>query len=87
VIRAWYDAYCLKNKKGAEQILRSFEIHLFPKIGNLPHDIASLHDWLEVLEPISDRLPGIADRLLVMQSRLTYGLSKESWWRIGLYPI
>ncbi|KAB0554566.1 tyrosine-type recombinase/integrase [Pantoea stewartii] len=65
VIRAWYDTYCLKNKKGAEQILRSFEIHLFPKIGNLPHDIASLHDWLEVLEPISDRLPGIADRLLV----------------------
>lgn len=64
-IRAWYAAYCIKNKKGADQILRSFEIHLFPKIGSIPHDAASLHDWLEVLEPLSEKLPGITDRLLV----------------------
>lgn len=65
VIRAWYDAYCLKNKKGADQILRSFEIHLFPKIGKLPHDTASLHDWIEVLEPLSEKSPGIAERVLI----------------------
>lgn len=65
VIMAWYDAYCLKNKKNSDQILRSFELHLFPKIGSIPHDAATLHDWLEVLEPISGKLPGIADRLLI----------------------
>ncbi|EAO0751171.1 tyrosine-type recombinase/integrase [Salmonella enterica] len=65
VIRTWFDVYCLKNKKGADQIIRSFEIHLFPRIGGMPHDAASLHDWLEVLEPLSVKLPGIADRLLV----------------------
>lgn len=65
VIISWYEAYCLKNKKGANQILRSFEIHLFPKIGKIQHDAASLHNWLDVLEPISKRSPGIADRLLI----------------------
>lgn len=65
VIRRWHSAYCVKNKKGADQILRSFELHLFPKIGNMPHDITKLHDWLEVLEPLSERLAGIADRLLI----------------------
>ncbi|EGE8498956.1 tyrosine-type recombinase/integrase, partial [Escherichia coli] len=65
VIRAWYEAYCVKNKKGSEQILRSFELHLFSKIGNIPHDTATLHDWLEVLEPLSTKTPAIADRLLI----------------------
>ena len=65
VIRAWYEAYCVKNKKGSEQILRSFELHLFSKIGNIPHDAATLHDWLEVLEPLSTKTPAIADRLLI----------------------
>ncbi|EIL1431076.1 integrase family protein, partial [Escherichia coli] len=65
VIRAWYEAYCVKNKKGSEQILRSFELHLFSKIGSIPHDAATLHDWLEVLEPLSTKTPAIADRLLI----------------------
>lgn len=65
VIRAWYAAYCVKNKKGSEQILRSFELHLFSKIGSIPHDVATLHDWLEVLEPLSTKTPAIADRLLI----------------------
>lgn len=65
VIRAWYEAYCVKNKKGSEQILRSFELHLFSKIGNIPHDAATLHDWLEVLEPLSTKTPAIVDRLLI----------------------
>ena len=69
VIRAWYEAYCVKNKKGSEQILRSFELHLFSKIGNIPHDAATLHDWLEVLEPLSTKTPAIADRLLINAKR------------------
>lgn len=64
-IRAWFDGYCSKNKKGADQIMRSFELHLFPKIGRFPHDELSLHSWLEVLEPLSEKLPGIANRLLI----------------------
>ncbi len=36
VIRARYEAYCVKIKKGSEQILRSFELHLFSKNREYP---------------------------------------------------
>jgi len=34
--RKWHDSYCLENKKLAHEILRSFEIHIFPVLGMLP---------------------------------------------------
>ena len=36
LFRQWYEAYCKKNKKGHHDILRSFELHVFPVIGKLP---------------------------------------------------
>lgn len=65
VVMSWYDGYCEKNKKSPEQIKRSFEIHVFPKIGDLPHDQATLHVWLTVLEKLADKYPGIGERILV----------------------
>lgn len=65
VIKEWHKAYCIKNKKGADQIIRSFEIHVFPKLGVRPHDMTSLHDWLDILEPLAQKTPGIADRVLI----------------------
>lgn len=65
VIISWYDGYCAKNKTSPEQIKRSFEIHIFPKIGKLPHENATLHVWLSVLESLSEKSPGICERILV----------------------
>ncbi|PHM37134.1 tyrosine-type recombinase/integrase [Xenorhabdus innexi] len=65
IIRKWHEAYCVKNKKDAVGILRSFELHVFPKIGNRPHSLTTLHDWLELLEGLSTHSESIADRVLI----------------------
>lgn len=63
--RQWYDAYCQKNKKGHHDILRSFELHVFPVIGKLPAEQVSLHEWLNLLEKHATARPGIAERILI----------------------
>lgn len=65
LFRQWYEAYCRKNKKGHHDILRSFEIHVFPVIGKLPAEKVSLHEWLKLLEKHAALRPGIAERILI----------------------
>ncbi|OPF64402.1 site-specific integrase [Hydrogenophaga sp. H7] len=65
LFRQWYDAYCQKNKKGHHDILRSFELHVFPVIGKLPAEQVSLHEWLNLLEKHATVRPGIAERILI----------------------
>lgn len=65
LFRQWYAAYCTKNKKGHHDILRSFELHVFPVIGKLPAEQVSLHQWLDLLEKQAEVRPGIAERILV----------------------
>lgn len=69
----WYDAYCVTNKKGHVEIRRSFEIHVFPKLGDLPLADISLHSWLSLLEDMtkgSKAIPRIAERILVNAKQL-----------------
>lgn len=66
----WYESYCIKNKKGHKDIKRSFEIHIFPKIGNLPAEKITLHAWLDILEELAKKTPAIAERLLVNSKQL-----------------
>lgn len=61
----WYETYCIKNKKGHAEIKRSFEIHVFPRIGKLPAEKVTLHEWLDILESLAEKKPAIAERLLV----------------------
>lgn len=63
--RRWYEKYCSKHKKGHHEILRSFELHVFPRIGKLPAEEATLHAWLEVLEEQAEKRPAICERILV----------------------
>ena len=65
LFRQWYEAYCQKNKKGHHDILRSFEIHVFPVIGKLPVAQVSLHEWLNLLEKHAALRPGIAECILI----------------------
>lgn len=65
LFRQWYEAYCQKNKKGHHDILRSFELHVFPVIGKLPAEQVTLHEWLNLLEKHATQRPGIAERILI----------------------
>lgn len=64
LIREWHARYCEMNKVGAAEILRSFELHVFPAIGNLPADSTGLIQWMDLLEPLADVKPRIAERVL-----------------------
>ena len=62
--RKWYESYCVSNKSMHKEILRSFEIHVFPEIGSLPADRTSTHTWLSLIEKLADSRPSIAERIL-----------------------
>ncbi|MEH6400994.1 site-specific integrase [Pantoea agglomerans] len=64
VIRTWLEKYAVENKPEHHDVLRSFEIHLFPWLGNVPHEDAPIHMWLNVLEPLARKKPSITIRLL-----------------------
>ena len=60
----WHEAYCIQNKSQHADVLRSFQIHVFPSIGSLPADKTSVHTWLTLIEPLVDTVPSIAKRIL-----------------------
>lgn len=64
LVREWYTRYCEPNKVGASDILRSFELHVFPKIGSLPADETGLRQWMDLLERLAEQKPRIAERVL-----------------------
>lgn len=64
LIRCWWEKSLKAKQVNAEQILRSFEIYLFPHIGLLPHDETNIHVWLSVIEDLSKKAPSIAGRIL-----------------------
>ncbi len=64
VIREWWEK-SLKNKQvNAKQILRTFEIHVFPKIGSIPHNETDLYLWLSLVEDVVKVYPAIAGKIL-----------------------
>ncbi|MBI2234165.1 MAG: site-specific integrase [Micavibrio aeruginosavorus] len=78
LFRQWYESYCKKNKKGHHDVLRSFELHVFPRIGNLPAGKVSLHEWLDLLEKHAAVRPGIADRILTnAKQMLKWGVKRR----------
>lgn len=64
VMREWDRVYAQSSIKNAQQIMRSFELHVFPKIGHLQHDSVSTHVWIELIEGVLKKTPGIARRIL-----------------------
>ena len=64
LVREWYVRYCEPNKVGASNILRSFELHVFPAIGSLPADETGLRQWMDLLERLAEHKPRIAERVL-----------------------
>lgn len=64
VIREWDRVYAQSNIKISDQIMRTYELHVFPKIGHLPHDNVNSHVWIELIEGVLKKSPGIARRIL-----------------------
>jgi integrase len=60
----WYTADCMLSVKRHEEIHRTFDIHVFPTVGDLPAEGLTLHHWLHLLEPLSAAKPAIAERVL-----------------------
>lgn len=65
LLRQWYDGYCIKNKKKHAGVLRSFELYIFPSIGAYEHESTGLHHWLEIIEPLAQKSPAMAERVLI----------------------
>ncbi len=74
----WYESYCRKNKKNHIEILRSFELHVLPKLGSLPASEITLHSWLSLLEDHAQTRPGITDRILTNTKQvLKWGVKRQ----------
>ena len=61
----WYQGYCKKNKVAHLEHMRSYEIHLKPKLGKLIAENITRPVYLEVLNPLVETYPYIAERLIV----------------------
>ncbi len=78
LFRQWYESYCKRSKKGHHEILRSFELYVFPVIGRLPAESVTLHEWLALLEERAQITPGIADRILInARQMLKWGVKRR----------
>ncbi len=78
LFRLWYEKYCKTAKKGHHEVLRTFELYVFPKIGKLPAQEVTLHHWLELLEAQAKLRPHIAERILVnAKQMLKFGLKRK----------
>ncbi|CDH31742.1 tyrosine-type recombinase/integrase [Xenorhabdus bovienii] len=73
LIRDWWKTTMQGLKVRADDILRSFEIYVFPKIGKLPHDEVTLHVWLSLIEDVAKEVPSIGNRIL------TYSKKAHKW--------
>lgn len=58
VYRLWHDKFAAQSKAAASEILRSFELHVFPEIGHLPADETDTPRWMVLLESIRDGKTG-----------------------------
>lgn len=76
--RTWHEKYAVENKKIALEILRSFELYVFPKLGDLPADKITIHEWLDLLERHTKKSPSIAERILNNTKQcLSWGVKRQ----------
>lgn len=70
LVRLWFVSFAQEKKQSWKDHLRSFEIHVFPKmddlpaLGELPARSLTMAIWLERLEAIAENSFSIADRIL-----------------------
>lgn len=76
--KQWHEKYCLREKAQAEDILRTFELYVFPTVGALPADDITLHTWLELFETHVFKSESITERMLVNAKQcLEWGIKRK----------
>lgn len=63
LFREWHAMVCIQ-KETAGQILRTFELHVFPKLGKYPAHQLTLHNWLTVLDRLAQGYSEITRRVI-----------------------
>lgn len=63
LFREWHAMVCIQ-KSSADQVLRTFELHVFPKLGKYPADQLSMHNWLTVLDRLAEGYTEITKRVI-----------------------
>lgn len=63
--RQWYRSDCEGRITNDKAILRSFELHVFPKYGHLPANQVTPRLWYDLLEQLSKSIPGVTNRILI----------------------
>ena len=63
LFREWHSIVCIQ-KESAGQVLRSFELHVFPKLGKYPAHQLTLHNWLTVLDRLAQGYSEITRRVI-----------------------
>lgn len=63
LFREWHAMVCVQ-KETSDQILRSFELHVFPKLGKYPAHQLTLHNWLTVLDRLAQGYTEITRRVI-----------------------
>ncbi len=64
LFRMWHVQYCQPKKVNAHEILRTFEIYVFPVIGELPGEEVTMQHWLPILDAQAKEHPAICERIL-----------------------
>ncbi|NQZ54152.1 MAG: integrase arm-type DNA-binding domain-containing protein [Piscirickettsiaceae bacterium] len=70
VVREWYAKECTKDSKAHKQILRSYEIHVFPIIGKQAVKAMTSREWITIIEDVAKLRPQIASRLLTQTKKV-----------------
>ena len=89
VIREWFDRYLSKRRKRVEPIVKRFERHVFPAIGDLPAEQTERRHWLKIFDGlVDDGLMGIADKLLAdSKQALAFGQNRQTITNNPIYTL
>lgn len=89
VIREWFDRYLSKRRKRVAPIIKRFERHVFPAIGDLPAEQTERRHWLKIFDGlVDDGLMGIADKLLAdAKQALAFGQNRQTISNNPIYTL
>lgn len=74
---SWFEKSC-KFKKKADEIKRSFEMYVLPKIGKQLCDKITISQWMDLLDSIKQTKPQIAKRILINANQaINWGIKRE----------
>lgn len=73
--REWHSLMKAKTVTG-DEILRSFELHIFPRLGKMPASKITIHAWVGLLEKIAEQIPESTIKL-ISNTKRCYSWAKK----------